>query len=90
MEQTFTTEYWLQRAADACTQADAIVDPKARAARLLIAEGCQTMAKHAALLADMAAYEQQIINRPRRHVVVWRRLARRATQLCHMPLPVGD
>jgi hypothetical protein len=65
-------------------------DPKARAVRLIIAEGCQTMAKHAALLADMPAYERQIINQSRRHVAAWRRLTPRATQQRRMPLSVGD
>jgi hypothetical protein len=47
-----TTADWLRRAAEAWEQAEATADPKARAARLALAEGYQRLAQHAALLAD--------------------------------------
>jgi hypothetical protein len=49
MRPTITTADWLRRAAEAWEQADDTDDPKVRAARLTIAEGCQRLARHAAL-----------------------------------------
>jgi hypothetical protein len=56
MQPTMTTADWLRRAADAWSAADTTVDPEARRARILVAEGCERLAKHAAFLADGDAY----------------------------------
>jgi hypothetical protein len=52
-----TTADWLRRAADAWSEADATTtDPEVRRAKVLIAEGCERLAKHAAFLAEDDAY----------------------------------
>ncbi len=56
MQPTMTTADWLRRAADSWTEADAIADPELRKAKVLIAEGCERLAKHAAFLAEGDAY----------------------------------
>jgi hypothetical protein len=81
MQPTLTTAYWLQRAADAWAQAEALDDPKVRAVRLLIAEGCQRMADHAALLANLQTQERLISKRPWwYYIVAWRWSRPRAAQ----------
>ena len=56
MQLTMTTADWLRRAADAWSEADATTDPQVRHAKVLIAEGCERLAKHAAFLAEGDAY----------------------------------
>jgi hypothetical protein len=56
MQLTMTTADWLRRAADAWSEADATTDPQVRHAKMLIAEGCERLAKHAAFLAEGDAY----------------------------------
>ena len=56
MQPTMTTGDWLRRAADAWSEADATEDPEARPAKVLVAEGCERLAKHAAFLAEGDAY----------------------------------
>lgn len=51
-----TTAEWLRRAADAWSEADATVDPKARHAKVVLAEGFERLAKHATFLAEGDAY----------------------------------
>jgi hypothetical protein len=64
MQPTMTAADWLRRAADAWEQAEAIVDPRARAVRLTIAEGYQRLAKHAALLANSPNPYGKLAQRP--------------------------
>jgi hypothetical protein len=56
MQPTMTTADWLRRAADAWSEADATTDPKVRHAKVLIAEGCERLARHAAFLAEGDTY----------------------------------
>jgi hypothetical protein len=56
MQPTMTTADWLRRAADAWSEADATTDPEVRPAKVLIAEGCERLARHAAFLVDSDAY----------------------------------
>ena len=56
MQPTMTSSDWLRRAADASTEADATAGPEVRHANVLIAEGCERLAKHAAFLAEGDAY----------------------------------
>ena len=56
MQPTMTTADWLRRAADAWSEADATQDQEARRAKILVAEGCERLAKHAAFLAEGGAY----------------------------------
>jgi hypothetical protein len=56
MQPTMTTADWLRRAADAWSEADATTDPQVRHAKVLIAEGCERLAKHASFLAEGDAY----------------------------------
>jgi len=53
-----TTADWLRRAADAWSEAeaDATQDQEARRAKVILAEGYQRLAKHAAFLAEGDAY----------------------------------
>ena len=51
-----TTADWLRRAADAWTEADAAEDSEARRAKILVAEGCERLAEHAAFLAEGVPY----------------------------------
>ena len=51
-----TTADWLRRAADAWSEADAAQDQEARRAKILVAEGCERLATHAAFLAEGNAY----------------------------------
>ena len=56
MQPTMTTADWLRRAADVWSEADAAQDQEARRAKILVAEGCERLAKHAAFLAEGDAY----------------------------------
>jgi hypothetical protein len=56
MQPTMTIADWLRRAADAWSEADATQDQEARRAKILVAEGCERLAKHAAFLAEGDAY----------------------------------
>jgi len=56
MQPTMTTADWLRRAADAWSEADATQDQEARRPKILVAEGCERLAKHAAFLAQDDAY----------------------------------
>ena len=63
MAPTFTTAYWLMKAADAWSQAETTQDQEARRIKLTIAEGYERLAKHAASLAAADQPEAQKLNR---------------------------
>jgi hypothetical protein len=50
MGPTFSTAYWLMKAADAWSQAETMQDQEARRIKLTIAKGYERLAKHAASL----------------------------------------
>ncbi len=56
MQPTMTTADWLRRAADAWSEADTTQDPEARRVKVILAEGYERLAKHAAYLADHDAH----------------------------------
>jgi hypothetical protein len=65
MQPTMTTADWLRRAADAWSEADTTQDPEVRRVKMILAEGYERLAKHAAYLADHdahAAYGRPGIN----------------------------
>jgi hypothetical protein len=55
MQPTMTTAEWLRRAADAWSEADTTQDPEVRRVKVILAEGYERLAKHAAHLADYDA-----------------------------------
>ena len=56
MQPTMTTAEWLRRAADAWSEADTTQDQEARRVRVVLAEGFERLAKHAAFLAEGDGY----------------------------------
>ena len=56
MQPTMTTADWLRRAADAWAEADMTQDQEARRVKVILAEGYERLAKHAAYLADHDAH----------------------------------
>jgi hypothetical protein len=52
MQPTMTTADWLRRAADAWSEADTTQDQEARRVKVILAEGYERLARHAAYLAD--------------------------------------
>jgi hypothetical protein len=50
MHPTVTAADWLRRAADAWSEADATQDQEARRVKVILAEGFERLAKHAAYL----------------------------------------
>jgi hypothetical protein len=56
MQPAMTTAEWLRRAADAWSEADATQDQEARRIKIILAEGYERLAKHAAFLAEGNAY----------------------------------
>jgi hypothetical protein len=56
MGPTITTADWLRRAADAWSEADAEQDQEAKRAKVILAEGCERLAKHTAYLTDVDAH----------------------------------
>ena len=56
MQPTMTTGDWLRRAADAWSEADKAQDQEARRAKVILADGFERLAKHAAFLAEGNAY----------------------------------
>ena len=55
MRPTMTAAYWLRRAADTRSEADAAHDQEARRVKVILAEGFERLAKHTAHLADADA-----------------------------------
>ena len=51
-----TTAEWLRRAADLWSDADATQDQEGRRIKIILAEGFERLAKHAAFLAEGEAY----------------------------------
>jgi hypothetical protein len=56
MQPTMTTAEWLRRAADLWSDADATQDQEERRIKIILAEGFERLAKHAAFLAEGEAY----------------------------------
>jgi hypothetical protein len=56
MQPTMTTAEWLRRAADLWSDADATQDQEGRRIKIILAEGFERLAKHAAFLAEGDAY----------------------------------
>jgi hypothetical protein len=68
-----TTADWLRYAANMWTEVDATEDRDARRVKLLLAEGYERLAKHAAYLADDGA--NSLVGRPsgkRRYASRWK------------------